>query len=859
MTKKHTFLRKTMLLFGFTLATTGIATRAFAATPSVRALATDPIALQGGSGATFTLVRVGDTNSAITVNYTVTGTATAGTDYTSLPGSVTLAAGQTVAHIPVTPLANPNVAASDKTIDLTLVVGSGYNITLPAEARMTLISDRKPPAFVRISAPRIGQVFQMGANVTLVADVADPDNTTQVQFFSGSTLLGTATSLPFSVVVTNPPPGTYTLTAKATDTLGDPADASAPVTVTVNNYPPTLAMTSPANGTIVTGVPPAVTLTAVVTDTDDSVTNVVFDDFNTTVGTGVAGPNNTYTLTLPNVANGTHSYHAHATDANGASAVSASVQVLVQTTLPAVSLTSPSPLSTYNFGDAIPVTALASSPYGVAEVDFYAGSTKVGSAVPGVATSPFNASFSLPSQLLKPGNYKISAKATDIYGRALSSTSVAVTIAPVPVSITLNAPVNNLLITGSNIPPVIYFSATATTANINDPIHIVDFYVDGKVIKSITNGTPPVNNIYTFTTGTIANGSHTVYAQAIDQFGAKANSLSASVNVLNFAPNILLLSPVSNQTFSGLPTFSAVAADADDVLTKVQFLAGGNVIGTVNNGPNIVSNTYTFTWLGATAGKYSVTAIATDVNGLTTQGAVATNVTVGYFGPTVAITSPTNGTSLNPSSLPLFESVQVNASDSVTNITKVELYDNGTAAADLIAVTTPVPPQQSLTASMSVVLAPGTHKLVAKAYDADGLTALSSTNQLTIGNATPGLTLVSPTNGTAITVSKTVAPTVTLKAVATDSDDKIAQVTFADGGNVVATVANSANIVNNTYTYTLTNVAAGTHVYTATAVDAFGASVTSSAATVTVTNQAPTITLVGLTNGTTFSYPVNAQ
>ncbi|MBU6401635.1 MAG: hypothetical protein KGS61_15065, partial [Verrucomicrobia bacterium] len=464
------------------------------------------------------------------------------------------------------------------------------------------------------------------------------------------------------------------------------------------------------------------------------------------------------------------------------------------------------------------------------------------------------AAFTMPSQLLKPGNFLLTAKATDPYGRTSTSPSVAITIAPSPPTISLVSPLDNLLITGSNVPPVIYFSAVASDPSINDSVQSVTFFLDNKAVATVNHGTNIVNNTFTFTSGTIPNGSHTVYAQAVDQFGAKVNTSKVTVNVLNFAPNILLLSPLNNQTFTAPPTFSAVAADADDVLANVQFLAGGKVVATVNNGPNIISNTYSFVWTNAPAGNYSVTAIATDVNGLATQAAVATNVVVNYFGPVVAINSPTNGATYSPASLPMHLNVQVTATDGYANVSKVELYDNGTAANNLLATVFQIGTPSSSSFSFSTVLVPGTHKLVAKAYDAAGLSALSGTTVITIGNATPSITLLTPTNGTAITIP----PTVVLSAVATDPDDSITQVTFQDRGKVVATVPNSSS-VNNTYSFTLNNVPTGTHVYTATAVDAFGASIVSSAATVTVTNQAPTITLVGLTNGTTFSYPVNAQ
>ncbi|MDH3442922.1 MAG: SBBP repeat-containing protein, partial [Deltaproteobacteria bacterium] len=73
--------------------------------PTVTIVATDDTATeQGPTTGTFTVSRTGITTSALTVNYTVSGTAAAGTDYQSLPVNVTIGVGQSSAQIVVTPI-----------------------------------------------------------------------------------------------------------------------------------------------------------------------------------------------------------------------------------------------------------------------------------------------------------------------------------------------------------------------------------------------------------------------------------------------------------------------------------------------------------------------------------------------------------------------------------------------------------------------------------------------------------------------------------------------------------------------------------------------------------------------------------
>ncbi|MBD8524591.1 glycosyl hydrolase family 18 protein [Pseudomarimonas arenosa] len=98
--------------------------------------------------------------------------------------------------------------------------------------------DGNPPSnvapTVSLTAPAAGQSFQAGSTITVSANAQDSDGTvTQVQFFRGSTSLGTDTSAPYSVTWSNAQAGSYSLTAVATDN-GGKSTTSAAVNITVN-------------------------------------------------------------------------------------------------------------------------------------------------------------------------------------------------------------------------------------------------------------------------------------------------------------------------------------------------------------------------------------------------------------------------------------------------------------------------------------------------------------------------------------------------------------------------------------------------------------------------------------------------
>ncbi len=86
---------------------------------------------------------------------------------------------------------------------------------------------------VSLTAPAANTVYAAGSTITLTANAADSDGSvTKVEFYQGSTLIGTVTSAPYSLAWNDIPAGTYTLSAQATDNQGA-VGSSAPLSVTV--------------------------------------------------------------------------------------------------------------------------------------------------------------------------------------------------------------------------------------------------------------------------------------------------------------------------------------------------------------------------------------------------------------------------------------------------------------------------------------------------------------------------------------------------------------------------------------------------------------------------------------------------
>src|SRR4051794_3597307 len=121
----------------------------------------------------------------------------------------------------------------------------------------------------------------------------------------------------------------------------------------------------------------------------------------------------------------------------------------------------------------------------------------------------------------------------------------------------------------------------------------------------------------------------------------------------------------------------------------------------------------------------------------------------------------------------------------------------------------------------------GTYAVLAVAYDDQGATASSATATVTVNappNQPPAVSLTAPPNGDSY-----VAPaTISLTASASDPDGTVARVEFYSGTTLLSTDTAPP------YSYSWTNVPAGTYSLTAKAYDSAGASTTSAAVSTTV-------------------------
>jgi hypothetical protein len=291
-----------------------------------------------------------------------------------------------------------------------------------------------PPA-VSITAPANGAT--VGSTLNYAANASDSNGITQVQFFldGATTALSTDTSSPYSGSVTLAP-GTHTLRAVATDSLG--ATSSSQVSFTVQSTTsggsttgPQVSVTSPANGATVRGT---IAYSASASDPNGIRYVQFFLDNSTTYIRNDTEAPFTGNLNTENLPDGTHTLRAvaRARETGETSTTEVSFIVANRTTVPApnaaptVNLTAPTSGATLS-GTAAPYSATASDTDGsVARVDFYLvdGSgrqTLIGSDT----TNDYGGTFNTTQ--VANGTYTLMAVATDNAG-ASSTTQRDVTI-----------------------------------------------------------------------------------------------------------------------------------------------------------------------------------------------------------------------------------------------------------------------------------------------------------------------------------------------------------------------------------------------------------------------------------------------
>src|SRR5262249_47874540 len=192
-------------------------------------------------------------------------------------------------------------------------------------------------------------------------------------------------------------------------------------------------------------------------------------------------------------------------------------------TAPVVSISAPAPSSMAS-GSSVTLSAAASSPGTLSQVQFFVDGSAVGS----VSQAPWQVTWNSAS--VGNGSHTITATATDSAGNSTTSAGSAVTVNNYPSPTTaITAPTNNASVSGT-----VTVNTTNTVAS-GLTVSKVELYVDGALYASAT-ASP-----WSFSWNTLDptlpsfDGSHTLTSKVYDSSGLIVSSPPITVTVANTA------------------------------------------------------------------------------------------------------------------------------------------------------------------------------------------------------------------------------------------------------------------------------------------------------------------------------------
>ena len=545
-------------------------------------------------------------------------------------GTVTMVdfyAGATLIGSDATPpysLSWNNVPAG--TYSLTAVARDNDGSTTTSAARSIAVNPPNQAPTVSLTSPANGATFTAPATITVTATASDPDGTVAtVEFYAGTTLIGTSATSPYSVTWNSVPTGSYSLTAVAQDNAGaTTTSAAGAITVTAPGLPaewtatdigePAITgSTQYANGTFtVEGAGVDVFNTSdefryvyqpFTGDIEITSRVVSLDHTDPWAKAGVMiretlAANAVQTSLVVTLGPGTHFYRRLTTGG----------------------MTQPGPVGTVGAPYWVRLERRGSTVTGFQSSDGVTW-TAVGTATMTTATMylGLEVTGSDPTQA-----------ATAVF----DNVTVRIPSANQVPTVSLTAPTDGAPFTA---PASIGLAATASDAD--GTIARVDFYAGSTLVG--TDSSSP----YTYTWSGVPAGSYSITAVTRDNSGAtttsEARTVTVSTTSSNHSPVVSLTGPDAGTVYTApaLVAITATASDTDGTVTMVEFYAGATLIGSDATPP------YSMSWNNVPAGLYTLTAVARDNGGaMSVSGARDIRVDSAALPRTAIFTASTNHT-----------------------------------------------------------------------------------------------------------------------------------------------------------------------------------------------------------------------
>jgi hypothetical protein len=455
-----------------------------------------------------------------------------------------------------------------------------------------------------ITAPAANAQFIEGDDATITVNATDTDGIiTQVDFFNGSTLLGTDITSPYSFTWSNLAVGSFSLTAKATDNEGT-MTVSSPVNINViekvtGENPIGVIISEPVIVTPVNnqeyeaGV--AVQILVMFQGSDESVKKVEYYSGSEIIGSSVISP---FAFTWQNPAPGEHLLTAKASGSDQSNfKTSESVTILVKEKIQTIfQITDPIRNAEFYQGTKISIRVdIPENSNPIGRVEYFRGNIRIGSAT----SAPYDYTWNNAQQ----GNHNLVAQLIYLDGTQILSTPVPIKVLKKNQSVVKLVSLNNKIEvrSGENL------NLNVELLEFENKVEYVEYLLDG---KSLGNSK---EEPYGFQWKDIPEGNHNLIARAVDANGISYDSEQIALSVLKdikdvrleyvIGPNptteylnviftnldgiydfefrVVSMNGMVQKTFKARPEESTVNFDVSDLINGVyvlQLTANGNEV-----------------------------------------------------------------------------------------------------------------------------------------------------------------------------------------------------------------------------------------------------------------------------------------